>query len=255
MTNLASYDYVNDVPIESATFDRVHPRQMSTGSLRGAQALSGDKIVIDSSKEKIGVGKLASSTGDNPSYALSLTREGLTIADDSVDFVTLTKDGLVISDDTETRRLKAGRYSDGSIKIKLSQSTHDVTTASDDKLIWSSDFNLFKIVSSGTGTVTANWAGASPGPIQTFSTTVSHGLSSTPAVLAFANYPTAPANTYYQAPLQIQAYNAVVTAMVTDALFRVSVDSTTITFDVLMTSNVTNGSWPFRYYILKETAN
>lgn len=102
---IASASYIEDAPIVAAEFSRIHPRQMSTGSLRGAQALSGDKIVIDSSRERIGVGKLDTTTGDNPTYALNLTRNGIEITDGAITFVSITKDGIILNDGTTDRIL------------------------------------------------------------------------------------------------------------------------------------------------------
>lgn len=97
--------HIDDAPILSADFQRVHPRQMSTGSLRGAQGLSGDKIIVDSSRERIGVGKLDTSTGDNPTYALTLTRNGIELTDGAITFVSITKDGIILNDGTTDRIL------------------------------------------------------------------------------------------------------------------------------------------------------
>ena len=63
--------------------------------------------------------------------------------------------GLLVSDST-TNRLLAGRDSAGDIKMKLSQPTFDVLTATDEQLIWSSDFDLPKIsliINTDVGTV------------------------------------------------------------------------------------------------------
>lgn len=96
-----SFDYVKDVSIAEASFDRVLPRQLSSGTLRGTQAVGGDKILIDSSNERIGVGKI----DGTELYALNLASTGLTITDGTVTYINLTKDGLVLNDGTTDRVL------------------------------------------------------------------------------------------------------------------------------------------------------
>jgi hypothetical protein len=56
---------------------------------------------------------------------------------------------IIVKDGT-SNRLLLGETPEGDIKIKLSQPTKDVLTATSDQLIWSSDFNMLKIVDSGT---------------------------------------------------------------------------------------------------------
>lgn len=92
---------VRSRPITGTTQDRLFPRQVGVGTMRGTQALGGDKILIDSSNERIAVGKL-----DNlEDYAVKLTRDGLSITDGATVFMSITKDGIVMNDGTTDRVL------------------------------------------------------------------------------------------------------------------------------------------------------
>jgi hypothetical protein len=94
----------------------------------------------------------------------------------------------IFKDDTGTRRVLLGKGDNGFHGIKVSQTGNDVYTAADDKLVMSSDFNTFKIVE--TGTVTLTKAASS-----LFSTVnVPHSLGVAPIVQAYLNN-----STYYAA--------------------------------------------------------
>ena len=70
--------------------------------------------------------------------------------------------------------------------FKLSQAGKDVTTANDDELIWSSDFNAFKIVDTVTGTISGqNNSATSLWKVDT--DTIAHGLSYIPTVFCFTD--------------------------------------------------------------------
>lgn len=79
-----------------------------------------------------------------------------------------------------------GRDSSGSTSIKVADSGIDVTTASNDQLIFNSNQNVYKIVKTMTVTVTITY-NASSGT-NAISTTP-HGLSFTPAYLAYISIP------------------------------------------------------------------
>lgn len=133
------------------------PRQMSTGSTRGTQTVGYGNVKIDGSNNRISLS--ANSTnitiGDTSNTD---NQTGVSLTDNSNNnLVTIGRvsgedstTGLTIYDASNTRRLLGGLYPNGNIKIALSQPTYDVATATDDQLIWSSDFNLFKIAKSGT---------------------------------------------------------------------------------------------------------
>jgi hypothetical protein len=98
---ISSSYIVDSKPISDMVQDRVLPRQVSTGTMRGTQALGGDKVLIDSSNERVAVGKLA----NLDDYAVKLTREGLVITDGTTVFMSITKDGIVMNDGTTDRVL------------------------------------------------------------------------------------------------------------------------------------------------------
>lgn len=93
---------------------------------------------------------------------------------------------LAVTDDGNIKRLFAGRGADGRVVAKLSQNGVDVEEASDDQLVWSSDFNLFKIVKK-IPTATAQFTTTYDGTNTTGSTllTVPHGLTYDPIVQVF----------------------------------------------------------------------
>lgn len=90
---------------------------------------------------------------------------------------------LVIKDEDGTQRLLASAES-----IKLSQSGFNVETATDSQLVFSSEFNLFKIV--GSGELTVPQMSTTLFSTNTYtdsksSSQINHNLSFTPAVIAF----------------------------------------------------------------------
>ena len=96
----------------------------------------------------------------------------------------------VIKDKTGTPRVLIGEQKDGfgtgdDYGIKVSQAGNDVTTASDDKLVMSSAFNMFKIADSGSTNLTV------PSPFVTdtayFADSVSYDLDFIPYVIAYVD--------------------------------------------------------------------
>lgn len=140
-------DVLDTVPLETRISERVKPRQVGSGTMRGAQIIPSD------AKAKLVNG-----------------------------YVPDTQDafGQTFYDSDGVRRMLFGNYPDGNVKAKLSQEGYDVLTATDDQLIWSSDFNSFKIVESGTATIPANAAGA-----DTQYVIVQTGLDFNPVVIAY----------------------------------------------------------------------
>lgn len=215
-------DVIQPVPIKPVN-DRIKPRQTGTGVMRGQQTILGEQ------QSKIVFGLVPGSTDDL---------------------------GISFYDANGIPRWQVGDYPDGTVKMKLSQTGQDVRTATDDQLVWSSDFNLFKIVSSGTATsvVSSLAAGA------TDTTTVAHNLGYIPAVMAFVNgtgstYLTA--DTYYPLP---KAVPITVGANVHPGItYEVRVDASNVYFDVTNWSTVGPitdiGTANWKYYLLRETAN
>jgi hypothetical protein len=148
---------------------------------------------------------------------------------------------LGITDSSNKKRLVAGRFPDGNVKMKLSQDTYEVDTAEDDKLIWSSDFNSFKIVGTGVATVGAALAGG------TNFTTVSHNLGYVPIVLAHLNGPDS-------SPLPI-----ILPDVSTGNIFgAITIEFlSTTSFQFWSYASTGSGGLPsntIKYYLLRETA-
>jgi hypothetical protein len=81
------------------------------------------------------------------------------------------KDGAIVMSDGSNKRVVL----DGN-SMKVSQAGYDADTTTDDKLIMSSDFNMYKIVKIMTGTITTGGVGVE------YSSTVSHDLGYKPMV-------------------------------------------------------------------------
>lgn len=155
----------------------------------------------------------------------------------------------IIKDDSGTQRLLTGFQQDGfdngNVGVKLSQQGYDVTSATADQLIFSTDFNSFKIVQSGTGTV--SYAGSSGQA----TATVAHNLGYVPAAMVYYDDGTqifgTPWSLATSAGLVSQIIDWYVTS--TDLVLR---------FTKL---NVAGGTYSsdatidYRYYLLQETAN
>jgi hypothetical protein len=100
----------------------------------------------------------------------------------------------ITKDDAGDERLLIGfqqdGFSNGSVGIKLSQEGVKVTEATDAQLIFSSDFNLFKIIDKITGTCPSVDASAPVGngfASTSGSNSEPHGLTYSPAFVAFIN--------------------------------------------------------------------
>ncbi len=238
-TTSGDQDVVEYVPLQTEIANRIRPRQVGSGSTRGTQTVGYGKTKIDGSNNRITVANDAGNgviVGD--------------ISDSDSSF------GISVSDSNGVPRLLAGEYPDGNIKIKLSQPTYDVSTATDDQLIWSSDFNMFKIVESGVVTITV------PDPMiadQVASTTITHDLGYKPAFLAYITGGTA----YGTSPDQVLMMpfsSRYVTGGVFRGFFYTDAYSTDTTFVVRHTNNTivtdtTGGTVEIKYYLLRETAN
>ncbi len=207
---------LDTLPIEGTNSDRLKPRQTGTGAMRGQQTLLGDK------NSKIVFGIVPDTTNDL---------------------------GITFYDDIGTRRFLVGDYPNDAVKMKLSQVGYDVRTATDDQLIWSSDFNNFKIVTAGS--LTVNYVASSYQATASYT----HGLGRTPAFVAFVSDTAA----YYGTPYISFAVAGTESGKVR-SVYDVIADSTTITARVTM-SDVAGGGFAsnatviFKYYLLQETAN
>lgn len=162
------------------------------------------------------------------------------------------KSGRLVVVDTNNKPIAfLGLDDNGDVKVKLAQADNNVFDASDDKLIFSSDFNLFKIVDSGTTSVTVP-VGHTAGNIYT--TNVAHSLGYAPLVIAFSNRPNA-TGAYNLLPYWVSSYNSGTARW--EQLYGIEVSSSSVdlTF-VVSTNNISaiEGDWEIRYYIVQETA-
>lgn len=170
---------------------------------------------------------------------------------------------LIVNDGTRDR-LIIGEEDDGDIVVKLSQSAYDVKTATSAQLVMSSEFNMFKIVQSGTTSISKTATNSG-----TF-VDVSHSLGYTPLVLAFINN----TNSLFGlgSPLPCSHNYEVVTApaygsytfRVIDGSCSLTADTTKVRFTVSTPSDTNGGgvaAYNFaytigiKYYILAETAS
>lgn len=157
-----------------------------------------------------------------------------------------TKSVQVFKDDTGTRRVILDK--DG---LRTSEAGVDVYSATNDQLTFNSNYNLPKIVASGTASVTA----ATGTSVVTAVDISSLNLSSAPMILAMAKSPSSP-NTFYQMP-HIQDPNSATLLIAATAWVNFSSGgSQEIRFQVQLGSSAAGavGEWAFRYYVFFETA-
>lgn len=232
-------DTVSVVPVESVG-NSIKPREMRTGSTRGTQTVGYGSVKLDGSNNRI----LIDNPGDDG---------GVKIGDFS-DTATDTTFGFSVADTTGTERLRGGTFSDGNIKIKLSQPGYDVASAADDQLIWSSDFNSFKIVQSGTVNITV----PSGSFYEQYTSTVLHGLGYIPIPLVLVTPPTGSGLTLQALPYYIYTFVlGTATVPVLNMQTTASVNSTSVIIDLIAKTSIAvfTGDWTFKYYLLRETAN
>ena len=133
--------------------------------------------------------------------------------------------------------------------FKVAKPGYDVTTAGNANLSFNSAYNTFKIVLTGTLTIPATSAGT------TGSINVSHGLSATPAFVAYSQNPSLP-TIYNQLPFgppvvggandgKMQFY---ISAYSSSTLFSTSIDVMTLYGGSSVPITV-------KYYLLQETAS
>lgn len=164
---------------------------------------------------------------------------------------------ILVLDTDGTPKLLAGVDEDGGVRVKLAQTGIDVKVATDNELIFSSDFNLFKVVQSDTDSLTI------PNPLVAGSTqtlTIAHNLGYIPAAMVYANVPTIASLTnsgqLAPLPLELLDVDSIGSEIYIHLGFRI--DDTNLYIDVKNTTGVDISSlptpWTFRYYIFIETA-
>lgn len=230
-----------DVVTES---QRVIPREVQSGASRGTQIVVGDNKRIEN-------GVLSSNNGFG---------SGLFSNDSPVVKVATSEDssGLTVYDSSNTKRLFGGVFPDGNVKIKLSQDDKDVMTATDDELIWSSDFNTFKIVKIGTGqapSVTTSLDGTN-----TYfgfnSNSYAHNLGFVPVCLAFIQ----DSGNYLPLPLTSN-YTLGPSGGIGSISYRIIVSDTSVIITTIVVDYggsagaTTTSALNVKYYLLRETAN
>lgn len=158
----------------------------------------------------------------------------------------------ITNDDSGTKRLLIGYqengFANGNVGVKMSQVDKDVLTAESDELIFSTDFNTFKIIESGTAQV------VKPANTTFASTSVSHNQSGVGGLITIS----------YVDPTGLELVQTphleFTSAGVLSGYWNISTTPTTVVFNV-STPNVTGGLYPvgftstFKYYILRETAS
>lgn len=139
--------------------------------------------------------------------------------------------------------------------VRIAKDGFDQSTATNDQLIFNSDQNVFKIVASGNATLASasiNTAGANYASGTSQTASIPHGLSYTPAILAYW----ATANTYSALPRTVQGANT--SAGYAIYYISASVDSTNVLFSVAPFGYNISDTFPaltLKYYLLQETAN
>ncbi len=218
---------------------RTFPRQVLTGTQRGTQSLTGEQIVKDPSTSNTVI--TTSGPNQNTTYTDPNTNQG---------------------------QVQIGRLANGSYGMKVAQPEFDVSTATDNQLIFNSNQNIFKIVDKITSV-----------SIPQFDTTAGygyvkypHGQSKAPIINAYAAgalfTPDVAIIAVSYIPLPLYVSGATTTLQYFFALTDIpgnfvsgvtilyGVDSTYIHF--LATCDVaahTISAIPLTIFILQETAN
>lgn len=244
-------DGVENNEIDSGYTNRILPRQVSTGSTRGTQIVGYGGVKIDGSNNRIQLEANSTqvSIGDTSDID-NITGLALTDISSGKKLVSIGNDtsgtsviGLTAYDGDEQRRLLAGTFPDGSVKIKLSREGYDVAVANDNQLIWSSDFNLFKIVLTGTADVVVPVA-----PNGSYTTTVAHGQNTIPAIIAYVKTATEDYRGVPYTDFDLGSPPSI------SGIWYYTINSTSVIFTIKTNNAFVAGTYTFRYYILLETA-
>ncbi len=216
-----SGDAVHSIPnvdplAEAQAQPRVLARQIPPSTARGQMQLGASNIFTDSANQRIMV------QDSNKVNVVSLGNIGASMG--------VTQWGLKVA--------KAG---------------FDVTRATDTQLVFNSSQDVFKIVKSGTASLTK------PNPASggaTYLTTIPHGLGFTPlsvvSIEAGENLGFT-AITYFTLPFNSVSYAG--GALSINDAFAASTDSSNLYIEVITNgNNVITGTFDFKYYLLQETA-
>lgn len=249
-----------DAPQLDAQRKPLEPHKMISGNLPGATQIrvGGDEnVLIDGLNKRISVTSDGGtiSIGRTPTGDLQLvvndgTTNVIRAGDLGSDFI-----GLAFNDSNDDR-IFVGKDADDNYVAKLSQSGNDAKTADDDQLIWSSEFNNFKIVGAPVE-ISLSVTTAGSGAFN--STSKAHGLSFTPSYLAFINidpdiaaFAASPAENIANPALTYALVGGVIQFI---SVSIISVDSTNVTLSTQLSNIVTSGTYDFsaKVYLLRET--
>lgn len=238
----------------------LEPKSIISGALPGATQIrigGNQNILIDGLHQRVSV----NTSGGNISVGVqSDGTVNLTLNDGVNNVLRLGNAGGgntgLVFNDSANDRIFIGKNSTGNYVAKLSQSGRDVKTATNDQLIWSSDFNSFKIVATATVPITVPdpfTPGSSP-----LTKTIAHGLSFTPVALGYVSIPAGAgvvgAGVLTNLPAMVGGSGSI------SAFAQIAADATNIYLYVRnnTASNLVGApfgtDWTFRYYILQETA-
>jgi hypothetical protein len=203
--------------------------------------------------------------GGNENIKISGKDQVVSISDGSTNVslcrTSATSLGLSFTDGSGIKRLHAGVYPDDSVKIKLSQLTKDVLTATDDDLIWSSDFNSFKITETDTVEIpSASFTAGTEGGVGA-TVNLTKTYTTRPSVVAFFDSGSSNGSLWSTGfiPLDFSFGPPGTPISINTAERRqITVTTTTINFTTIFTnSSATTQDSPaytLRYYVLKETS-
>lgn len=153
----------------------------------------------------------------------------------------------IIKDEDGVKRVLMGRAPDGTYSLRVSRDGVDVETAEPDELVFNSSNNLFKIVETGTTTITA--------PATTGTSTnssVTHEVGKNPTVMAFVSF--SPTGTAFPMPyFGLELIGASAGRVNNQISFEV-VGGDTITFYWRRLAGGGSGTAYVRYYIIEETS-
>lgn len=205
----SSIESTPDVPLTGSNvgdnaLDLSNPDSILSGTQRGAQNLGSPNLKIDSANNRI-----------------------------------------IVNDNT-TDRVSFGHIGTGvnDWGLKVSQSGVNVTTATNNQLIFNSSQDIFKIALSGTATIGAVIAGS------VATATVNHNLGFVPAIIGY---------------IQLGGATVILpfigtgppsgTGVLTQLIDVQSVTSTTIIFEsIAYSTGIGTGALTIKYYLLEETA-
>lgn len=179
--------------------------------------------------------------------------------------------GIYIPDANGVGIAQFGQFADGSTALKVAQPGIEVSTATDPQLIFNSNQNIFKIVSSKKATIPTVVLSVSQ--FHWDALTIPHGLSYIPILQSyglvnqyynfiFPSFFTTTVSAYVSLPFNAQT-GSLLDVSVERYEITAGVDATNVYFGWVYqtTSSGTGGSGytfpavPIRYYLLQETAN